>query len=158
MDNHLRPSPSPERGLQHIFRSRSKKGGDGPNSSTTSLHSDAPANGERGGLRASVDRSIDKLKDKVRDSSDVERTSSIDSGHRKMSKLIPKRPKRKKKAVDDGSSNFGKLNGSRGDVSLSVPQRDNNSKFNLPSRNPSTESFSKSGGSSLLTEDSDPEE
>lgn len=155
MDNHLRPSPSPERGLQHIFRSRSKKGGEGANSSTTSLHSDVPSNSERGGLRASVDRSIDKLKDKIRDGNDVERTSSIDSG-RKMSKLVPKRPKRKKKG-DDGGSKFNDLYGSKGDISLGVPPSENNNKLNLPSRNASTESLSKSGGSSLLTEDSDPE-
>ena len=150
MDNQLHPSQSPERGLPHIFRSRSKK-----NSSTTSLNSDAPSNPERSGLRASVDRGIDKLRDKALGGGEAERTSSADSGGR-LSKLVSKRPKRRKKN-GDGSSLLGKLNGSRADGPPGSPLKESHSKLNLHSRNASTESFDKSGGSSLMTEDSDSE-
>ena len=123
----------------------------GPNDSTNSLTVDTSGNNHRGGLRASVDRSLDRLRDKTRTSSDTDRASSMDSG-RKMSRLVPRRSKRRKKDV-----NLEKKK-STDDPSPAPFKSSDNSKLNIQSGNASIESFNdKSGGSSLLTEDSDSE-
>lgn len=142
-------SPSPERGISRLLR---KKGGaDSPNSSLAPSDSFS----EQGGLRASIDRGLDKFKDKTsrRGSTEVDRQGSEDSSAtRRLSKLVPKRSRRKKKNDTDEDSN-GDNNG----LGVQIPTQ-NNSKLNLPSYNASNESLGrdKSGGSSLLTtEDSD---
>lgn len=150
MDKSPRASPSPERTVfPQGLLSRSKKVMNGPDDSTNALSVDTSGSNERGGLRASVDRGLDRLRDKTRTSSDTDRASSMDSG-RKMSRLVPRRSKRRKKDISMDKKQ------STDNPSPAPFKNSNNSKLNIQSGNASTESFNdKSGGSSLLTEDSD---
>ncbi|KAI9665133.1 MAG: hypothetical protein M1831_002143 [Alyxoria varia] len=152
-------SPSPERRLSNAFSRRERR--NEIESSTSSLVGSEALNvPERGGFRASVDRGLDRFKDKTRsNSNDTERRSSRDSPNR-LSNIISKTSKRRKKgkAYDDDNNN---LNGSEADLdssggdNLGVPAS-NDSKLHLQSVNASTDSLARdrSGGSSILTEDS----
>ena len=168
-------SPSPERRLSKVLTRQSRKSA--VNSSTTSLNNssdalDVPGDRERGGLRASVGSGIDKLRDKARRSHDGDRGSSQDSTSRRLSKLVPKSSKRKKKAaeLDNGSipdlstvNASGKLTSNNGSPRLGVPGSPvgmaSPSKLHFQqSYNASSDSLkNRSTGSSLLTEDSESE-
>ncbi|KAI9723565.1 MAG: hypothetical protein M1828_004161 [Chrysothrix sp. TS-e1954] len=150
-----RSPASPDRSFHQLLPSRSKKGGKVSPSRASLAESDA---GERLGLRSSIGSSIDKLKDIRRGSSDSDRRESGDSGGKKrLSRLVKKggsrsRSKHKSRSPDKtGAVDAGPGLGLLGE---------DNSKLNIHSINASTESFgrqNKSGGSSLLTEDSEPE-
>ena len=141
-------SPSPDRGISRLLR---KKGGaESPSSSLAPSDSFS----EQGGIRRSFDRGMDKLKEKRRGSADVDGTRSEESSTtRRLSKLLPKKSRRRKKNdADDDTDNVGEING----LGLSVQD---SSKLNLQSYNASSDSLGqdRSGGSSLVIEDSEPE-
>lgn len=142
-------SPSPDRGISRLLRKRG--GADSPNSSLAPSDSFS----EQGGLRGSIDRGIDKLRDKRRGSTDVDKSLNEESSTaRRLSKILPKKSRRRKQheADEDSEQHGDNVSG----LGLSVQ---NNSRLNLQSNNTSTDSLEqeRSGGSSLLIEDSDPE-
>jgi len=146
-------SLSPERTLSGLLkRNRTKRG---VNESNMSLASNDVDHHERGGLLATIDRGLDKLK--ARASVDIDRTSPIGSSS-KLSKLIPKKIKRKKKEsqgrefAPDGDLGRGRSS-VKGSGLVST-----NSSLVVGSNNLSEESLgnNNSGGSSILTDgDSD---
>lgn len=107
---------------------------------------------ERGGLLATIDRGLDKLK--ARASVDIDRTSPIGSSS-KLSKLISKKIKRKKK--ESQGREFAP-DGDLGRGRSSVKGAGLNSSLVVGSNNLSEESLgnNNSGGSSIMTDgDSD---
>jgi len=143
-------SLSPERTLSSLLkRNRTKRG---VNESNMSLASNDVDHHERGGLLATIDRGLDKLK--ARASVDIDRTSPIGSSS-KLSKLISKKIKRKKK--ESQGREFAP-DGDLGRGRSSVKGAGLNSSLVVGSNNLSEESLgnNNSGGSSIMTDgDSD---
>ena len=148
-------SPSPDRRFSKLLKTTSSRQST-PDLSNVSL-SRAESNSDQTGFRRSIDRGIASLKDKARkdsDTSDAGAGSSDAKRPSRLSRLVPKRSKRKLKDGDnDSSSDYSPVV----DRSPSLkPGNETGSKLNLPSdANASIESLGKSAASSLLTEDSD---
>lgn len=153
MEVSARPSPSPDRGLK-LLRSRGK---DSP--STMSLSTSSPGRDDsasfKSGKRSSIDRGIDKLADKFsRTSSDLEGANGHDSS--RLSRLIPSRSRKSKSKKNKSFLHFSPTRDGQGSAGLLSAR---NSRLNLQSENTSQDSLAKSrsGASSLLTDDSDPD-
>lgn len=151
-----RPSPSPDRRFARILKPTKSRQSD-VDSSTGSL-APTESTSEQSGLRKSIDKGITHLKERARkdsDSKDKSRRGSNTDSRRKLSRLVPKRSRRKLRDADDDSESENSLSVGDGDGNGAVLE--NRPKLNLPSNNASNESFGRSAASSLLTEDSDPE-
>ena len=148
-----RSPASPDKSLQQLLPTRSKKNGKVSPSRLSIASSDAS---DRLGMRTSIS---DKLKDIRRGSSDSDRRSSADSGKRKrLSRLVKRRSRSRSKHTSKSPLRQEKIDAGPG---LGLLDEDN-SKLNINSLNASTESFSrpnknKSRGSRILTEDSETE-
>ena len=162
-----RQSPSPDRRLSRILKPTKSRQSDAE-SSSGSLGLTEPAT-EQSSLRKSIDKGLTSLKEKAgrRDSETKEKSSrrgSISESRRKLSRLVPKRSRRKLRGRDNennnndsGSEDSVSVADAAGGLGASAAGENDGSKLNLPSNNASIESFGKSAASSLLTEDSDPE-
>ena len=154
-----RKSPSPDRRFARILKPTKSKTSDG-NSSTGSLALTETVS-ETSSIRRSIDKGIAGFKDKTRKEAAAKengRRGSTDS-RRKLSRLVPKRSRKKlRDGDDDDSASEYDMGAGGGALGASArPSSQHGSKLNLPSNNASSESFTKSAASSVLTEDSDSE-
>ncbi|KAL9071599.1 MAG: hypothetical protein Q9157_005407, partial [Trypethelium eluteriae] len=106
---------------------------------------------DRAGTRGSIDRAIDKFKDNIRISSEESGLHRNSEDSTKLSRLISKTKRRRRKGGREAVRHDNRPNTAEGVVSSTEDQTSH--------VNPSQESLDQdhSGGSSLLTEDSDVE-
>jgi hypothetical protein len=146
---------APPEGLARVLRARRKSKSNDDLSRPSTAGETSTTSIERVGTRASIDRAIDRFKDNVRNSDDTiqPRRSSFDWNDQpsgKLSRLISRR--RRKKAKDDQDALGQERTRPR---TVGGPMdRIGSQTLDLT---PSEESLHHSGGSSLLTEDSDGE-
>ena len=140
---------APSESLSKVLKiGRDRKGNDDLSRTSTANET---SSSDRGGARASIDRALDKFKDNIRSTSEDPEPRRSSSDSKTLSRLISKtKRKRRKERIshdDDGPSTVGGPIASSDSQTLDV------------NANPSAESLGldQSGGSSLLTEDSDVE-
>lgn len=164
MDHAPPHSPSPERSLtKKLLKGRRQKKGLFPTSTRSSISSTDGLHGEAaGGLRGSLHDSVEKLKDLTRPSHhhDNARRNSIDSSP-KLHKLMPSLSMRKKdKTVAEVQEEEADVARGRSTIVRTETAGTSKSRLNIVSdgADATSPARSRSGGSSLLTEDSDVDE
>lgn len=138
---------APSEGLSKVLKvARGNKGNDDLSRTSTANET---TSSDRSGARGSIDRALEKLKDNIRNTSDVSEGRRNSQDSTKLSRIISKTKRKKRREArghdDNMPSTAGGAIDAGGGQTLDV--------------NPSQESLGldHSGGSSLLTEDSDVE-